>query len=438
MYASFPYNNLESLDDDLFEFNQKLKYLNFNSNKLKYVGENLMSNLTDLKSCEFHNNPYINVIAQYTSQFPALVQKFNSQCKWPRASVLIQEIELLKAKNTNQANLMTAHEIQHRKNEDLIRQLNATIGEMQTRLDLQAKVVTSFQEKITKMERWLKSCDGNLNSATEILFKTTDHQQVFTQASSEQLDLIVEFDGSNFTASELIIGSPGSMVRFFKYANGPDADNEATELRIDHQQTLFLPTNLGQHFPALQALAVTSSGLMHIDSSVFGLMNNLKVLNLTSNKLQEIQPSTFDQLKLLESLDLSSNNLKTLETSAIIGLDKLQVLNLAGNRLKSISSNIFEPLKVLQTVDLSNNDCISLSFPQMTLKEIGDQIIKDCTASVELECFMLGPDYNGVEEIREEDFDCVAVDLTIKHPNTRKRRWEFELSKRNIFSLVNY
>ena len=80
---------------------------------------------------------------------------------------------------------------------------------------------------------------------------------------------------------------------------------EATKLHIDHQQTLFLPTNLGQRFPLIQVLAVTSSGLMLIDSSVTGSMKNFKTLNLNKNELQEIAPGTFDLIKLLESLDVS-------------------------------------------------------------------------------------------------------------------------------------
>ena len=61
---------------------------------------------------------------------------------------------------------------------------------------------------------------------------------------------------------------------------------DATERHIDHQQTLFLSTNLVQRFPLLQMLALTSSGLMQINSSVFSFLTNLKTLNLTSNKLK--------------------------------------------------------------------------------------------------------------------------------------------------------
>ena len=443
-------NDLETLNGDLFEFNTNLTFVNFGLNELKYVDENLLDNLKDLKQSYFGKNPCIDANAQSSSEIPALIVKLKSQCNLPsevrhkinqleeetvdlktknskkenELNTKSSQINSLSAKTARQADLIKDHEIQHGKDENSIKQLNAEIGEMKNELNQQAKVVASLQNENSKLKRWLKSCDGNLDSATEILFKMGDHQQVFIQPPSEPLDLIVEIDGFRVTASKLIIGLPGLMVNSVKNVKGSDVNIDATELQIDHQQTLFLPTNLGQHFPSLQVLAVKSSGLMLIDSCVFSFLTNLKKLNLTSNKLQEIEPDTFDQLRLLESLDLSSNNLKTLKASAINGLEQLQFLYLAGNQLKSIPSNIFKPLKVLQTVDLSKNDCINMSSTKVALKAIEDQLIKDCIVPVEVECSTLGPDHS---EVDEEEFDCIAVNLTIIHPKTRIAKFKNEI-----------
>ena len=469
-FVRFLSNDLETLDGDLFEFNPNLKFVDFDTNKIKYVGEILFNHLNHLQEVDFRNNPCINVHPRSSSAIHALVQKLKSSCKFPSELLLIKrkermkeeiaelkkqtnqkvmemnseilaltaektrqakllkdhdsEILALKAEKTRQAKLLKDHEIQHGKDEESIRQVNA--------------VVALIQDEHSKLKRWLKSCDGNLNAVTGILFKASDRQQFFIHPSSESLGLIVEVEGSKVIASELVITSPGSMMNSVKYFNESDVIIKATELQIDHQQTLFLPTNLGQHFPLLQVLVVTSSGLIQIDSSVFGSMRNLKVLNLTSNKLQEIEPGTFEQLKLLESLDLSSNNLRTLEISAINGLGKLQVLNLTGNRLKVISANLFEPLKVLQIADLPNNDCINMISPKHTLKQIKDQFIEECSVPVEIECFMLGPDDNGVEELREDEFDCIAVDLTIVHPKTKISKLKNQIDSDSFtFSVID-
>ena len=424
-------NDLERLDGDLFEFNPKLKFVNFDYNKLKYVDDNLISNLKDLKECLFESNACISAAAESSSEIPALIQKLKLQCKRSSETRLIKEIEQLKekivdlknknsqkeieldtkssqiidltAETARQAKSIIDHLIQHGKNEKSIKQLNAEIGEKKDELNQQAGIVASLQNENLKLMRWLKSCDGNLDSATEIFFKMSDHQQVFFQPPSELLDLIVEVVGLKVTASELVIGLPGLMVNSVKNVEGAGIRNDSTELHIDHQQTLFLPTNLGQRFPSLQVLTVTSSGLMQINSCAFSLLTNLNNLNLTSNKLREIEPGTFGRLKLLELLDLSSNNIKTLKTSAINGLEKLRVLNLADNQLKLISPDIFKPLKVLKTVDLSNNSCINMTSTKVTLKAIEDQLIKDCIVPVEVEGSTFRPDYS---EVAEEEFDC--------------------------------
>ena len=290
-----------------------------------------MSNLKHLQSSYFQSNLCINDLAFSSSEIAAFVQKLKSKRKRFRKVMLIKDIELLKeeiadlknknnqkmiemnsksseiialkAEKTRQANSLKAHVIQQGRYEDSIRQKNMEIGEMRTKLDLQAKVFASLQDENAKLKQWLKSCDGNLNAVTGILIRTRDRQQIFTHAS-ESLDLIVEVEGSKFTANELVISSPGLMKNSVKNVNGSDVENAATEVKILRHQTLFLPSNLGQHFALLQVLAVTSSGLIQIDSRVFGPMKTLKILNLNSNKLHEIQPGTFNQLKPLESLDL--------------------------------------------------------------------------------------------------------------------------------------
>ena len=160
--ADFMDNNLEKLEDDLFEFNPMLQQVRFDGNKLYYIGGNLLSNLKNLKLSEFMNNPCINVKATTSSGIPALVQKIKLQCRWPQDPVLIREIErlkienaelknqsnqqlnelnsanstiiALKAESTRQANLIKEYEIQHGNDEDSIRKQNAIIGQMNSEI----------------------------------------------------------------------------------------------------------------------------------------------------------------------------------------------------------------------------------------------------------------------------------------------------------------
>ena len=92
----------------------------------------------------------------------------------------------------------------------------------------------------------------------------------------------------------------------------------------------------------------------------------------------------------------------------------------------------------MKIVDLSNNDCINLIYPEVTLKEIGEQLNEDSVASAEGECYTLGPDYNGVEEVREVEFDCIADELAIKHPNTKISKLKNKIDSHSFtFSVIN-
>ena len=165
MHVTFYGNDLESLDDDLFEFNTKIKFIDFGLNKLKYIGESLLSNLSDLEKSSFEKNPCTNVKAESSSEVSALVQKIELQCNWPSEKMRVKErlkeeiAELknktnqqmselnstnseiidLKAKNTRQANLLKDHEIKQGRYEDSIRQFNVTVIGMKNKLTFKRK-----------------------------------------------------------------------------------------------------------------------------------------------------------------------------------------------------------------------------------------------------------------------------------------------------------
>ena len=89
VYVNFVGNDLESLDGDLFEFNPKLKFIGFGSNKIKYVCGFLLINLS------------INAGATSSSEILAVLQTLKSQCKWPQDPMLIKENEQLRKEITD-------------------------------------------------------------------------------------------------------------------------------------------------------------------------------------------------------------------------------------------------------------------------------------------------------------------------------------------------
>ena len=78
--VTFNDNDVTDLEDGLFEYNSKLQIVSFNDNKLKLVGENVLSILKNLNQLHFQNNVCINDDA-WSSAVPALVEKIKSQCR---------------------------------------------------------------------------------------------------------------------------------------------------------------------------------------------------------------------------------------------------------------------------------------------------------------------------------------------------------------------
>lgn len=68
-YLHLEKNQIVSLAGDLFKYSPKLKDINFDYNSIEHVGENLISNLTDLEFAYFRYNPCIN---HWTSSKPAM------------------------------------------------------------------------------------------------------------------------------------------------------------------------------------------------------------------------------------------------------------------------------------------------------------------------------------------------------------------------------
>lgn len=73
------HNDLETLDDDLFAFNTELVFLNLAYNKIKIVGENLLTPLTKLQSALFNGNICIDA-AGTKGNFTSLKNTFKTQC----------------------------------------------------------------------------------------------------------------------------------------------------------------------------------------------------------------------------------------------------------------------------------------------------------------------------------------------------------------------
>jgi Leucine-rich repeat (LRR) protein len=68
-------NELQWLDDDVFEFTPKLEWISFGDNKLKFIGANILQPLTNLSYAWFDDNKCIDDYAITKERIAGIKQK---------------------------------------------------------------------------------------------------------------------------------------------------------------------------------------------------------------------------------------------------------------------------------------------------------------------------------------------------------------------------
>lgn len=74
------YNRFVTLESDLFKYSPKLKFINFENNKLEHIGQNLLTELKELTFANFHTNPCINASASTHEEIEILNDLLPIQC----------------------------------------------------------------------------------------------------------------------------------------------------------------------------------------------------------------------------------------------------------------------------------------------------------------------------------------------------------------------
>lgn len=394
-------NEIEFLPDDLFEFNNKLKTVRISHNtKLKVLSEKLVLRQEFLERFEF-DGIGCNLRGEYYNSY----DNYNSYCLLP---------------------------------ENLIEILAE---------DLNEKLLT-LESKVQSLQLSFNSADGNLNAATKSLLITTKALQscassdVVSRFGEEQkIDLNCNMNNKTQSCKATDLKVQFENTRLEKLSNELIDPSELSSLTISKQQTLFLPSNLGQMFPNLEELIVTYSGLFRIDNSCLSGLSHLQVLTLKGNKIFEIPLNVFEEGSELVSIDLSENRIATLEvgvfnhlenlrelnlksnflismtTEILKPLIKLETLNLSGNKLEFISIDLLTSIDTIEKADFANNNCINISFPEATKEIFEETFIDRCVLPVELNCIN-----DGMKKTTEKEVTtgvCYIQDLTIQYPRTK-------------------
>jgi hypothetical protein len=356
--------DIEKLDDDLFASNQKVLFIDFEQNKIKFIGEETFEPLKQLTGLYLNANQCINKGAENdVSKVREIINEAKISCRDETKSKCQKEITSLKAKVIALENETLRLTNQHELSESELKTLREE--------NLQLKHQLKLSEGEVKLRNQPKVDDENYDACAEnlqIALKDLNNQQTVEERT-------VEMKCKNETDDETC-AAMNFKVKFSNSKVDEKVENENSEIvdktkiknvKIESQIILFLPTNLATIFPQITSLTVSSSGLIQIDGTAFDGMNNLTSLTLTRNNIREISSSTFANLGNLVNLDLSFNKLEKFEKNVLDSLKKIESLNLSSNKIFMLPNGSFAKLFNLKSIFLSNNLLIKLSIDLFAL-----------------------------------------------------------------------
>lgn len=130
-------NNVVKLDGNLFKYSPKIRYIRFHTNFFEHIGQDLLTDLTDLQWVDFGKNPCIDLSASTTVQFEELNTQLPIKCP-PLAGECLVSCAMSKA----------VHELKLKEAEqdEKIKQLNDTVSKLEAMLaELRNKVGSNNQ-----------------------------------------------------------------------------------------------------------------------------------------------------------------------------------------------------------------------------------------------------------------------------------------------------
>jgi hypothetical protein len=132
-------NDLETLPSNLFEANPEITHVEFLNNKLKFVGENILSPLKKLIFASFGLNPCINMDAETKDKVPALIEELQNKCKPPQVTKSEPQEELVSTTIKNC--------------ESIVESQNKTIFDLNSKLDENVKSLENYNESLNSAKQ---------------------------------------------------------------------------------------------------------------------------------------------------------------------------------------------------------------------------------------------------------------------------------------------
>jgi hypothetical protein len=126
----------------------------------------------------------------------------------------------------------------------------------------------------------------------------------------------------------------------------------------------FIPTELTQQFPNLNALVFWESDLPVVMNDLLGpSLKNIQFLNFFKSNVESVESEAFSSLVNLKYILFYENPLKALNFPLFRNNLKLEIIRFYDNKIKMFNPSLFDGLTNLKIVHFSPNDgCVTKEF----------------------------------------------------------------------------
>jgi len=156
VYCGFKDNDIEILEDGLFDYNPEIQLISFWNNKILYVGVHLFNGLTKLSAIYFDENQCIKMrAAANVTAVQDMIKQVKHKCTYdPKQQIdkLQYSLDDLKKNGPTSINGKTAE--LEAKNHKLTKEFDASMEKIK---DLESKF-SYLESKISRLSEYLDSC----------------------------------------------------------------------------------------------------------------------------------------------------------------------------------------------------------------------------------------------------------------------------------------
>ncbi|XP_070491071.1 uncharacterized protein [Chironomus tepperi] len=327
------FNEIEVLEDHLFAYNQDLKYVNFQGNKIVHIGLQALANLENLSYLRFKDNLCIDIDAENSIDAVKVIKTAKSKCYNPDFNNL--QDELTKLDQTKFCASSETFPIFEQNVKDFENRLNKSKLVQPSNMKLRLKMISEWRNQMMTVK------NETLNLMHTLQSKIANDMTSASMIESSSMNI------SSIATTNLDLISK-SMKRF-----SDEFRQTANEIQDSHASSLTLNHNL----MALEKVLKVS---IKLQRSEMIINNNLKNILDRINKIQTDINHKFATINASISDLTTAVTMKSGSVTSLLGVIKDDILK-SLDGIKDSQEQLIQEVTILKNIPKNPVDQLCLS-----------------------------------------------------------------------------